>query len=213
MARLARLRLGTAVAFAFACGVLFATAFDWTRHLDAQSGVRVASGGGGQMDVSGGFARIAERVTPAVVTIETERDPRQAAARPGAPNRGRVPPGFEEFFKQFEERQQEPVQASGSGFIVSKDGYILTNNHVVGDADRVTVTLTDHRAFKAKVVGGDPTTDVAVIKIDGQRPSDRRARRGLDGARRRLGRRDRQPARVRLHRHRRHRQREGAQQP
>jgi serine protease Do len=60
------------------------------------------------------------------------------------------------------------VQADGSGFVVSRDGYILTNNHVVGDADRVKVTLTDHREFSARVVGGDPTTDVAVIKIDGR---------------------------------------------
>jgi serine protease Do len=167
MARLARVRLGVAVAFAFVCGVLFATAFDWTRHLGAQSGVQLASGNGAQVDVSNGFARISERVTPAVVSIQTERDARRQAGRGQVPNRGRVPPGFEEFFRQFEERQQEPEQTSGSGFIVSKDGYILTNNHVVGDADRVTVTLTDHRVFKAKVVGGDETTDVAVIKIDG----------------------------------------------
>jgi serine protease Do len=72
-----------------------------------------------------------------------------------------VPPGFDEFLRQFQQQQQEPVQADGSGFVVSRDGYILTNNHVVGDADRVTVSLTDHRDFKARVVGGDPTTDVA----------------------------------------------------
>src|SRR5678815_5898632 len=52
--------------------------------------------------------------------------------------------------------------------IVSKDGYILTNNHVVEDFDRLNVTLTDHRVFKAKVVGRDPSTDVAVIKIEGK---------------------------------------------
>src|SRR6185437_9274222 len=62
----------------------------------------------------------------------------------------------------------QPEEASGSGFIVSKDGYILTNNHVVEDADRVKVTLFDKREFdNAKVVGRDPTTDVALIKIDG----------------------------------------------
>jgi serine protease Do len=113
-------------------------------------------------------------VTPAVVSIQTERDPRGRAAglRPAtrAPggNGGRVPPGFEDFFRQFQQQQQEPIQADGSGFVVSRDGYILTNNHVVGDADRVTVTLADHRIFKARVVGGDPSTDVAVIKIDGR---------------------------------------------
>jgi serine protease Do len=163
MARFARVRTGVAVAIAFVCGLLFASAFDWTRHLGAQSGLRLASGSGPQVDVGNGFAAIAERVTPAVVSIQTERDARRTQGR----TRGRVPPGFEDFFRQFENQQQEPVQADGSGFLVSRDGYILTNNHVVGDADRVTVTLTDHRSFKAKVIGGDPTTDVAVIKIEG----------------------------------------------
>ena len=75
---------------------------------------------------------------------------------------------MEDFFKQFDRSSAStPEEASGSGFIVSADGYILTNNHVVADADKVTVTLLDKRMFKAKVVGRDPTTDVAVIKIDG----------------------------------------------
>src|SRR5690606_14965002 len=57
---------------------------------------------------------------------------------------------------------------SGSGFIISRDGYVLTNNHVVESANRVTVTLTDNREFEAEVVGRDPNTDVAVLKIDAQ---------------------------------------------
>jgi serine protease Do len=66
------------------------------------------------------------------------------------------------------QRQEDQViHASGSGFIVSPDGMILTNNHVVADANKVTVILSDRREFNAKVVGRDPTTDVAVIKIDG----------------------------------------------
>ena len=69
--------------------------------------------------------------------------------------RGRVPPGMEDFFNQFGQRPPGPEEASGSGFIVTADGYILTNNHVVADADRVTVALVDHRVFKAKVVGRD----------------------------------------------------------
>jgi serine protease Do len=164
MSRSARIRTGVAVAIAFVCGLLFATSFDWTKHLGAQAGLRLASGGGPPVDVGGGFHTIAERITPAVVSIQTQRDPRRNAPR----TRGRVPPGFEDFFRQFEQQQQEPIQADGSGFLVSNDGYILTNNHVVGDADKVTVTLTDHRTFDAKVVGGDPTTDVAVIKIEGR---------------------------------------------
>jgi serine protease Do len=167
MSRPARLRFGLAVAASFAGGVLFASALDWTRLAGAQSGMQFA-GGGAQADVSGGFARIAERVTPAVVSIQAERDPRQRPPTVGRGPGGRVPPGFDEFLRQFQQQQQEPVQADGSGFVVSRDGYILTNNHVVGDADRVTVTLTDHRVFKARVIGGDPTTDVAVIKIAGR---------------------------------------------
>src|SRR3954466_11509251 len=80
-----------------------------------------------------------------------------------------IAPGIEDFFRQFEQQapREQVQEASGSGFIVSKDGYILTNNHVVADADKVTVTLLDKRSFDAKVIGRDPTTDVAVIKIDG----------------------------------------------
>ena len=59
-----------------------------------------------------------------------------------------------------------PTHALGSGFIVSSDGYILTNAHVVRNAQEVMVKLTDKREFKAKVVGSDPQTDVAVLKID-----------------------------------------------
>ena len=59
-------------------------------------------------------------------------------------------------------------EAAVTGFIISKYGYILTNNHVVEGADRLTIALTDHRTFKGTVVGRDPTTDVAVIKIDGK---------------------------------------------
>jgi serine protease Do len=160
-----RVRFGVAVVIAFVAGLLFAAGFDLTRFSYAQTGMNVSAAPLPQGDVRAGFSAIAERVTPAVVSIQTERDARRAQTR----TRGRGPPGFEEFFRQFDpDARAEPIQADGSGFIVSRDGYILTNNHVVGDADRVTVTLTDHRIFKAKVIGGDPTTDVAVIKIDGR---------------------------------------------
>ncbi len=164
MPRPARLPFALTVALAFAGGVLFASALDWTRWAGAQGGLHLATGGGAQRDVSGGFANIAERVTPSVVSIQTEIRARRRALPPG---HGRVPPGFEDYFRQFQPPQDEPERADGSGFLVSRDGYILTNNHVVGDAERVTVTLTDHRAFKARVIGGDPSTDVAVIKIEG----------------------------------------------
>src|SRR5207249_10705854 len=81
---------------------------------------------------------------------------------------------FERFFQRRspEGRGQQPrsfrQQGAGSGFIISQDGLILTNHHVVGDADRVTVKLTDGREFTAKTIGTDPPSDVAVIKIDAQ---------------------------------------------
>jgi serine protease Do len=94
-------------------------------------------------------------VKPAVVFIRSERRERVSSRR--------LPPGFEDFFQS--PRRPQVEQGSGSGFIVSQDGYILTNNHVVQGADRVTVRLFDNREFSAKTIGTDPSTDVAVIKI------------------------------------------------
>ena len=162
--RFSRVRLGAAVTGAFVGGVLCASALDLTPFGYAQSTARpVVQTGRALPDANNSFVTIAERVTPAVVSIDAQRDARRAAPR----TRRQLPPGMEEFFEQFEPRQQRPSEATGSGFIVSKDGYILTNNHVVENSDRVTVTLPDHRVFRAKVIGNDPTTDVAVIKIEG----------------------------------------------
>jgi len=165
---LARARFGAAVAIAFAGGIVFASGFDLTRFGYAQSRGTAAKPTVQEVkpiaDASNAFVSIAEHVTPAVVSIQAERDAKQRVQR--SPRRN-GPPGLDDFFQQFDPRSA-PAEASGSGFIVSKDGYILTNNHVVEDFDRLNVTLTDHRVFKAKVVGRDPTTDVAVIKIDGK---------------------------------------------
>ena len=160
-----RTRFGAAVAGAFLGGLLVASALDWTHVGFAQQATGSkppAQEVKSLADASNAFVSISEHVTPSVVSIQVESDRRRT------PSRGRnAPPGLDDFFRQFDAPQRaEPVEASGSGFIVSKDGYILTNNHVVADADRVTVKLTDGREFAAKVVGNDPTTDVAVIKID-----------------------------------------------
>ena len=166
----ARARLGVAAAVAFAGGILFASAFNLTPFGYAQQGA-VSTRPSPQAvkpvaDVSNAFVSIAEHITPAVVSIETQRT--EARRRGQQRQRGAVPPGLEELFEQFDpNRRPQPAEGSGSGFIVSPDGYILTNNHVVADADRVNVTLNDKRIYRAKVVGRDPTTDVAVIKIDG----------------------------------------------
>jgi serine protease Do len=110
------------------------------------------------------FAELAERQGPAVVNISTTSTARGQQA---------LPPGAEEdpffdFFRRFGPPQPREYEARslGSGFIISNDGYILTNAHVVEAADEITVRLTDKREYKAKVVGVDKRTDVAVLKID-----------------------------------------------
>jgi serine protease Do len=165
--KLARARVGVAVATAFVCGLVFASAADLTKFSWAQQGQASARPSAREVkplaDFGSAFEAIAEHVTPAVVSIQTERVAR--AGRRSFPRGSQ--PGIEEFFRQFEAPQQDRLQeGSGSGFIVSRDGYILTNNHVVADADRVTVGLLDKRTFTARVVGRDATTDIAVVKID-----------------------------------------------
>jgi serine protease Do len=120
------------------------------------------------------FTQIAERVLPAVVTIETKRT---VDANGDAPQFNFEGP-YGDFFKRlFPETPKTPhpmkVPSSGSGFIFDRDGLILTNNHVIKDASDITVILNDKRKLKAKVVGADPSTDVAVIKInaDGNLPT------------------------------------------
>ena len=112
----------------------------------------------------GSFAPIVDKVSPAVVKIEV-------TATKDVQMEG--PPGFDNpFFQQFfggqggPQERQEVEHGLGSGVIVSRDGYILTNNHVVDGAKDVKVTLADGREFTAKVVGHDEKTDVAVVKID-----------------------------------------------
>jgi serine protease Do len=94
-----------------------------------------------------------------VVHVQVEAAPRQA--RQELPFRGTP---FEDFFREMP--APGPRAGSGSGFIISPDGYVLTNNHVVESATRVTVTLQDRRQFDATVIGRDPNTDVAVLKVD-----------------------------------------------
>ncbi|MGQ0712221.1 MAG: Do family serine endopeptidase [Gemmatimonadaceae bacterium] len=168
----ARARLGLVAAGAFFGGLIVAAGVNLTPFGYAQQQATAPKPSAQEVkplaDASQAFVSIADHVTPAVVAIQTER---RASTRTNPRLRGQVPPGLEEFFDQFDPRrpQQQPSRGSGSGFIVSPDGYILTNNHVVADADRVNVTLMDKRVFKARVVGRDPSTDVAVLKIDGER--------------------------------------------
>jgi serine protease Do len=120
------------------------------------------------------FTAISGKVSPAVVAIRTTKtgrgDPRRdSSIQPFSPFDEDL---FEYFFRrrgprQYQQPQQQPRQvAQGTGFLVTADGYILTNNHLVGDAEDIQVQLDDGRTLKAKVVGTDPETDVAVVKID-----------------------------------------------
>jgi len=114
------------------------------------------------------FADLAEKQGPAVVNISTTSTVRGAQA---------LPPGAEEdpffdFFRRFGPPQPRDYEARslGSGFIISHDGYLLTNAHVVEAADEITVRLTDKREYKARVIGADKRTDVAVLKIEPSAP-------------------------------------------
>ncbi len=114
------------------------------------------------------FAALAERYGPAVVNISVTHNVKTGVAEQQFPGMGQDDPFFE-FFKRFQGQMPQnemPARGLGSGFIINASGTILTNAHVVADAQEVTVKLTDKREFKAKVIGSDPQTDVAVLKID-----------------------------------------------
>ncbi len=130
----------------------------------------------------GSFADIVQRVAPAVVSIEIEGKMPHPSVRRGGPSAGagqdQLPPELRRFFgpglgqqggSDDEEQPTRPMQASGSGFFISPDGYIVTNNHVVENADTITVKTSDEQEFKAKLVGRDPATDLAVVKVEGSK--------------------------------------------
>ncbi|HEY9488064.1 MAG TPA: trypsin-like peptidase domain-containing protein, partial [Chryseosolibacter sp.] len=105
------------------------------------------------------FTVAAEMVMPAVVHI---RSTYFGQARP----QNQIPEAFRDFFGPMIPQGPQQGQAAGSGVIINADGYIVTNNHVVKDADEVEVALYDDRVFKARIIGTDPDTDLAVIKIE-----------------------------------------------
>ncbi|CAN5804619.1 DegQ family serine endoprotease [soil metagenome] len=105
-------------------------------------------------DLSGAFQKVAKNVTPAVVNITATKTPQRGQG------------DMNDFFGGFNRPQTET--STGSGIVVTADGYILTNNHVVEGATNLQVMLSDNRTFQASLVGRDPETDVAVLKLDGK---------------------------------------------
>ena len=124
------------------------------------------------------FASIAKKASPAVVAILAEHSVADYTQQHDRPSNEPFffDPFDDDFFDNFfhrrrprrrsPQRRKRSVPRQGSGFIISADGYILTNNHLVGGAEKVTVKLLDNRQFEAKIIGTDPDSDVAVVKID-----------------------------------------------
>ncbi len=129
-----------------------------------------------------GFADIVERVKPAVISVRVKIE-RPAATPHLSEEDLPVPPGtpFDRFFRRFglpnTPNTPEVVTGQGSGFFISADGYAVTNNHVVQNAESVQVTTDDGTTYTAKVIGTDPRTDLALIKVEGNNFPFRETRR------------------------------------
>jgi len=174
------IKFGALVALAFVLGLFFAGLLDFPRTGLAQEraahtpivkvdapripAARVL------VDLSDAYAAVVDAVRPSVVYIES--DVPITASDDQSQMLGQLPPGFHFIVPRNQGRRQQQndtpqyEHSSGSGFIVSSDGYILTNNHVIEGASKVTVKLLDGRQFTAKIVGTDKNTDIGVLKID-----------------------------------------------
>lgn len=143
---------------------LLAVALLWGQSLQAQASLP-------------DFTDLVEEASPAVVNISTRQKmpERAVAGQPGLPDLEGLPPMFREFFERSIPQiprnpggRQREAQSLGSGFIISPDGYIMTNNHVVADADEIIVRLSDRSELEAKLIGADPRSDVALLKVEGK---------------------------------------------
>ncbi len=122
------------------------------------------------------FSRLAEQGSPAVVNISTLSRKKNQQQNPLSVYGSELPEFLKRYFgleipDQFDlpGRSQQPTpQSLGSGFIISKDGYVMTNNHVIEDADEIIVRLNDRSEYQAKVIGADPQSDLALLKVDGK---------------------------------------------
>jgi serine protease Do len=176
--KLQAIGLALGLALFVATGLLVFTGADRPVPVRETARPPVADGGTAALRaLSDSFGSIAERVGPSVVTVYSEKIVKLQRPDFPFPFGGDSP--FHWFFgdedspRQPRQRPQEFRQGGmGSGIVIDKDGHILTNNHVVREMDEIKVTLADKRSFQAKVVGTDPNTDLAVIKIEGKVPQD-----------------------------------------
>ena len=147
---------------AFVAGCTASTAAPFAPDATARAAVPQSAG---RLSALPDFSQLAEQAGPAVVNISVTKVA-TAAEMPSLPFDQNDP--FSQFFRRFQVPvpKQAPMHGIGSGFIVSGDGYILTNAHVVNGTSEVNVKLTDRREFTAKVVGTDPKSDIALLKID-----------------------------------------------
>lgn len=154
----AKMALSGSVAFVLGLALAAQLGFATPAASPVDSGPRVADAAvQPALDLSEAFVNLADAVVPSVVRIQVSRREEQRSTP------------FEQFFRMPQQRERDLPDiriGGGSGFVVSEDGYVLTNNHVVKDAESITVALPDGRSFSAQLVGGDPTTDVAVVKIE-----------------------------------------------
>jgi serine protease Do len=171
--------LAALVVGGFALGVLFASQLNVDVHWKSAPAAPSADDAKSKEEVqrtiseaSRTFTTIAKEVTPSVVTISSSKVFRPSASRRPSEPRGEEgePNPFDLFHRFFEDggpgQREFRQQGLGSGVIVSEDGYIITNNHVVANADEIEVGLEDGRHIAAKLVGTDPKSDIAVVKID-----------------------------------------------
>lgn len=129
-----------------------------------------------------GFADLVEKLSPAVVNISTTQKVKSGGVQmfgfPQLPNTPEFQP-FQQFFDRFGQMQPhggQPIEREmtslGSGFIIDAEGYVITNNHVIEDADEITVTLPNNDKYKAKIIGRDKKTDLALLKIETKKPQN-----------------------------------------
>ena len=152
----------------FVAGALVATGINGTNTLRAGDTVATEQNSGIEsLSIPSSFAALADRLSPAVVNVKVTKVMQtgfQAPDMHGTPHGDQFGDFFNRFFGQMP--RNYPSQGAGSGVIISEDGYILSNNHVVEGAKEVSVTLADKKEYPAEVIGLDPKTDLAVLKID-----------------------------------------------